>query len=248
MTRLDGRREEHRRDVVGARAVGRSGPVGAVPAAAVVAAAIFEWQSAAPGALVVAIDGHGASGKTTIAAALGLATGATVARMDDFYVPATEDVRLPERPAPRPSGAVAVRRAGRVLDSYYDVARLRAELLAPLCAGREAVFHPFDWGTGVVSDEERRLAPNDLVLLEGVYSGAPELADIVDRSIYVDTPEPERLRRLRGIIRPEEWDGEWLRAEKAYFEDVRPPSSFDLVVPGAAEPPGRKDGTTDDSP
>jgi para-aminobenzoate synthetase len=101
-----------------------------------------------------------------------------------------------------------------------------------LLSGREAVFFAFDWESGAPSIAETRVAPNSLILLEGVYSASPELADLVDRAVYVSTPEAERLRRLRRRISPEEWDCEWLRAEMAYFAEVRPPGSFDLVVPG----------------
>ena len=76
------------------------------------------------------------------------------------------------------------------------------------------------------------IAPAGLILLDGVYSGAPELADLIDRAVFVQTPETERLRRLRTLVAPEDWDNEWLQAEKSYFTGVRPPRSFDLVVPG----------------
>ena len=115
------------------------------------------------------------------------------------------------------------------------MARMRAEALEPLRAGREAVFRPYDWDAGAVSRARTRVAPSDLVLLEGVYSGAPELGDLVDRAICVDTPEPERLRRLRGRIAPEDWDYEWLAAEQEYFAGVRPLHSFDLVIGGTGD-------------
>jgi len=50
--------------------------------------------------------------------------------------------------------------------------------------------------------------------------------------VFVHTPEAERLRRLRRLVTPEEWDEDWLAAEQAYFGLARPRSSFDLVVPG----------------
>ena len=66
--------------------------------------------------------------------------------------------------------------ARRGIGSFYDVTRLRVESLEPLRAGHEAVFHAFDWDLGAVAGRETRVEPSDLVLLEGVYSGAPELA------------------------------------------------------------------------
>jgi len=100
------------------------------------------------------------------------------------------------------------------------------------------VFHAFDWDLGAIAGKQTRVEPSDLVLLEGVYSGAPELRDLVDRAIYVDTPETVRLRRLHDRVAPEEWDEQWLWAEREYFAHTRPLHSFDFVISGTdAEPP-----------
>jgi uridine kinase len=192
---------------------GEPGPAGAD---AVISAAAA-WRAGAPGPLVLAIDGHGGSGKSTIAAAVARATGAALVHTDDFFRDASA----------APGGQ-------RPMESYYDWRRLRAEALGPLRAGRGASYRRFDWegGTGLVTVE-----PAGLIVVEGVFSASPELADQVDRAVLVDTPEPERLRRVRGRIMPEEWDDEWLLAEQAYFRLARPPSSFDLIVSGTGPAP-----------
>jgi hypothetical protein len=77
------------------------------------------------------------------------------------------------------------------------------------------------------------VAPTEIVLVEGVYSGSPDLADLVDKVIYVDTPEKERLYRLQGLIAPGDWDEDWLAAERDYFCTVRPLESVDLVISGS---------------
>jgi hypothetical protein len=79
--------------------------------------------------------------------------------------------------------------------------------------------------------------PASLVVLEGVCSSAPALAGLVDKAVYVLTPERDRLGRLRGRISPQEWDSQWLAAEKEYFSLVRPVESFDLVIRGSTAPP-----------
>jgi uridine kinase len=200
--------------------------------------AAARWRAAGssgPGVFIVAIDGHGAAGKSTIAEAVAAATGAALVHTDDFFQ--TQSPRpapplrpaLPPRPAPPP---------GRpALADYYDWRRLRTQALEPLRARLGAAFRRFDWERGSGLDGTVTVEPSDLILVEGVYSAAPELGDLVDRSVFVDTPEQERLRRLRGRVKPEEWDDQWLLAERAYFDAIRPPSSFDLIVSGADLPP-----------
>jgi uridine kinase len=188
--------------------------------------AAARWQAAQPqgrGVLVVAIDGHGAAGKSTIAEAVARVTGAALVHTDDFFR------SPPTPPPPTAAGRLALR-------GYYDWRRLRAQALEPLRARRATTFRRFDWERGRGLDGPVTVEPNDLLLVEGVFSAAPELSDLVDRSVFVETPETERLRRLRRQVTPEEWDADWLIAEQAYFGLVRPPSSFDLVVTGTARP------------
>jgi uridine kinase len=185
--------------------------------------AAARWRAAGtsgPGVFIVAVDGHGAAGKSTIAEAVATATGAALVHTDDFF-------QVPRAPL-----------AGRpALADYYDSRRLRAQALEPLRARLGASFRRFDWERGSGLDGTVTVEPSHLILVEGVYSASPELRDLVDRSVFVDTPEQERLRRLRGRVKPEEWDDQWLLAERAYFGVTRPPSSFDLIVSGADLPP-----------
>ena len=235
----------------------REGRGGVADELVVTVAALTRWRDASGGVTVIAIDGHGASWKSTIAEGLCSRTGASLVHTDDFFVPCGQRAVGSNRPEPWRAPATPAGETGRSLASYYEVIRLRLEALEPLRAGQEAVFHAFDWDSGAVSSKVTRVEPSSLVLLEGVYSAAPELGDLVDKAIYVDTPEPERLRRLRRDVAPEDWDGEWLRAEKEYFTGTRPLESFDLVIRGAggarpapqsARAPngGRSAGSSDD--
>jgi len=190
------------------------------------------WQAAQPGILVIAVDGHGAAGKSTIAAAVAHATGAALVRTDDFF----------RWPAARPGGTPD---GGPALAEYYDWRRIRAEALEPLRGRRAAAFRGFDWPRGAGPGPWVTVEPSGLIVLEGVFSAAPELSDLVDRSVLVDTPEQERLRRLRARVSPDEWDADWLAAEQAYFAVIRSPSSFGLVVPGTSPRPAEfKEGTS----
>jgi len=162
------------------------------PGAEEIVAAIRQWQAELAPPLVVAIDGYGASGKTTITADVAAELDALTVHTDDYY----EDHGRLGLPYPHP------------MAQYYHWETLRRECLQPA----------IDDGV-------------PLILVEGVSAAAPALADLTGRAVFVDTPEPVRLQRLHGRIADEEWDEDWLRAERVYFAS-RPPQSFDLVVSG----------------
>lgn len=219
---------------------GRSGTASGGPAAASaeptrpvrtteigqVTAAVTRWQANRPATppLVVAIDGPGASGKSTIARAIAAEIPTALVHTDDFFL-----------------ATISADGVRRPLADYYDWRRIRAEALAPLLGGHSASFRRFDWERGVLGGPITVTA-SVLIVLEGVFSAAPELSDLVDRAIFVETAEPERIRRLRGRVTPEEWDDAWLAAERAYYDRDRPPSSFDLIVPGTGRVPDGSDG------
>jgi hypothetical protein len=168
----------------------RSTPRGT--AARAVTSAIADWQAARPGILVVAIDGHGTAGKSTIAAQIARATGAALVHTDDFFV------RQPAPIAGQPPGL-------RPLRQYYDWNRIRAEALEPLRAGRSAKFRRFDWSRGAVLDGVVTVRPSDLILLEGVFSAAPELPTSLTGRYLSTRPSMSgscdsmlRLRRTTG--------------------------------------------------
>jgi uridine kinase len=158
-----------------------------------IVAAIRDWQAEQPAPLVVAIDGYGASGKTTIALEVGVALDAAIVQTDQYY----DDASAADDPRP--------------MARYYAWEALRRECLEPTIAH----------GAGVI-------------LVEGVSSASPALADLVAKTVFVATPEPIRLERLHSRISDEEWDEEWLAAEHVYFAS-RPPESFDLIVSGYTE-------------
>ncbi|MGH2873968.1 MAG: hypothetical protein ACRDL5_16095 [Solirubrobacteraceae bacterium] len=168
-------------------------------AAAEIVAAIGRWQAGFRVPLVVAIDGHGAAGKTTIAAAVARIVSATVVHTDDYFYEAREGGDR------------------RPMAQYYAWEALREEALEPAIA-RVRYAPPQRSGAR-------------LILVEGVSAASPALADLVDRTVFVAASEPLRLERLHKRISDEEWDEEWLYAERQYFAS-RPPDSFDLVVSG----------------
>lgn len=177
------------------------------------------------GPVLVAVDGHSGSGKSTLARRLVDDLGAVLVEGDDFYRDMAEDERR------------MLDAAAGVAD-YFDWRRMREEALVPLSRGQVARYHPYDWagGTGLAPGV-CELLPHDVVVVDGVYSARPELADLVMLAILVETDPDERLRRMAAREHGHaswhaQWDAQWDAAEKYYFLRIRPRESFDIVVPG----------------
>jgi para-aminobenzoate synthetase len=70
-------------------------------------------------------------------------------------------------------------------------------------------------------------------VLDAVYSGRPELADLVDLAVLVTLADEMRRARLvarDGEAYTQRWHAIWDSAEEHYFTRVRPPESFDIIV------------------
>jgi len=175
--------------------------------------------------VLVAIDGHGGSGKTTLAADLATALQdsglpASVVSFDEFYLPRAQ--RLPGSPAEKPIGA------------DYDWARLRDQVLAPLRMGTAARYDRYDWRQDAF-DGVGEAGPEGVVIVEGIYSSRREIADLYDLRIWVECPRELRLRR--GIRRDGEgargiWENDWMPSEDLYVEAQRPREQAHIVVDG----------------
>lgn len=159
--------------------------------------------------VLVAIDGVGASGKTTFAARLAdrlRPRPVVVVHVDEFFHPPqvrhARGRRSPE---------------GFWLDAY-DYGALVARALTPLGPG----------GSGSYGSQQ---APHDaIVLVEGTFLHRDELHGFWDWSIYLDVPFEEANRRM--TLR----DGEgtptdrYVGAQRLYFAAASPWDRASLVV------------------
>jgi molybdopterin-guanine dinucleotide biosynthesis protein A/uridine kinase len=170
--------------------------------------------------LVVALDGPSCAGKSILATALRLRTAACVIQGDDFYGTHLPSLTATEREALSDADVAA---------AVIDWRRLRDVALHPLVAGRPARFQPYDWS---VDDgrlaAEKVLRPADLIIVEGVYSARPELADLVGLAIHLGVAPELRMRRYAERGNDPDWTRLWERGEAHYFAHLRPPESFDL--------------------
>jgi molybdenum cofactor guanylyltransferase len=172
--------------------------------------------------VVIAIDGPSCSGKSILAAAVALRSGAAVLEGDDFYRDTLPRLTATQREAMSDAA---------VVDAVIDWERLREEGLLPLRAGHHASFQPYDWDAN-----DGRLAPAKtvpaatLIIVEGVYAGRPELAELVDIAVYLGVDPQTRAERYAEREDDPEWVRFWERGESHYFRVVRPSAGFDLQL------------------
>jgi hypothetical protein len=121
-----------------------------------------------PGTVLVAIDGAGGAGKSTLAASI-------ARQVDNSYVICLDDFARRSVPG-------------------WGQERFRRQVLDPLLAGHDARYQRWDWPTD--SGAEWHCVPaGSVVIINGVSSMRTELADCWDLTIWVETPRFIRLAR-----------------------------------------------------
>lgn len=172
------------------------------------------------GPALVAIDGRCGAGKTALAAALARELGCAVVHTDDFYLPfARRDPAWQSTPA-----------------ANMDFARLRAQVLDPLRAGRAASYRPYNCHNDTMG-EARALPAGALTILEGSYSHHPDLG-AYDLRVFVTCAPDEQARRLRAR-EGTAWPGfqaRWIPLEEGYFHKWGIPAKADMVLDTGERP------------
>ena len=156
-----------------------------------VARSVVDRVLAAPPTLgpgrLVCIDGPAGSGKTTLA-------GAVAAAAPEAYVVHCDE--LLEGWAGLPGLAATV-----------------VELLRPLAAGAASRWTRWDWHAGEWA-ESHPVEPGGLLVLEGVGSWSPAIADLVGALVWVEAGQDVRLDR--GMARDgQRMQQHWLRWQVA---------------------------------
>ena len=163
------------------------------------------------GCRLVVVDGPAGSGKTTLAAQLGVALPAQVVHMDDLYEGWT--------------GMTA------------GVGRLVEQVLDPLAAGRPGRYQRYDWTLEDFAEwHDVPLAP--FLVVEGCGAGARRIADLTTLLVWVEADDD--LRLARGLARDgEEARGpwvEWMVSEREVYAAEGTAERADVVLDGFGEP------------
>ena len=167
--------------------------------------------------LLVAIEGHSAAGKSTLAKRISESMGsAIIIPTDDFYRVMSEEERFRLNPE---EGYAC----------YYDWQRLRG-VLETLTTGQIAKYRRYDWSANKLG-ENVRINPQGLVIVEGCYSLRPELTPFYHLSFFVETPSTLRMerQRQRGDACAA-WMARWHAAESYHFLKNAPEEAADLIV------------------
>lgn len=177
--------------------------------------------------VLVAIDGRSGSGKSVLGSMVVTELDAALVRSDDFYASYISDAEW-DILSPHEKSAKVI-----------DWQRLRTEALEPLLRGKSTGWYAFDLcrvqpdGTYPLKRELTRCSSAAVIVLEGSYSCHPNIADLIDLSVLVDSPANvchERLSAREDREFLHSWHNRWDVAEEYYFSEVRPKSFFDLVV------------------
>lgn len=154
--------------------------------------------------VLVAIDGNCASGKTTLAKALGEHYSCNVFHMDNFFL--RPEQRTAER-LHQPGGNV-------------DYERFKSEVLEPLNRGESFAYRIYDCKEGRLTSRVE-VQPSRVNIVEGAYSQHPYFGDAYQLRYWMFVNTDEQRRRIlvrNGAGRLSEFTEKWIPLEEAYFD------------------------------
>jgi len=163
----------------------------------------------------VAIDGHAASGKTSLGAYLKKRYDCNTIHMDHFFL--RPEQRTAER-LTEPGGNV-------------DYVRFKKEVQTQLLRGETFAYRSWNCQTGAFGDKVD-IRPNRLNIIEGVYSLHSTLAEIYHIKVFLTVSSKEQLCRIEardGETLLERFQSEWLPMERCYFEDFGIAQTCDFI-------------------
>lgn len=171
--------------------------------------------------ICIAIDGFGASGKSTFANNLKeLDSNIKIICLDDFYKEFAKRFKNNEIKSN--------------INQNYDWERFTNEVLIPLKNGKKIRYQKYNWDLDQLT-EWVDVLETDIIVLEGTYSLQKSFLKFLDYKIWIDTPKKMRLRRAKerdGIENLDLWVEDWIPSEENYNKKEQPKLKADLIVNG----------------
>jgi uridine kinase len=175
---------------------------------------------AAGEAILLAIDGNSAAGKTTLASQLAERFQGQVFHMDDYFLQASQ--RTPERLA-EPGGNV-------------DRERFRTEVVEGLRSGEPFWVRAFDCASMALG-KPRLIVPSRFTVVEGAYCLHPELRDCWTLTVFLSVKadiQSGRILARNGPERHKQFLDRWIPMEERYFQAFHVKASCDFVLDGSS--------------
>lgn len=180
---------------------------------------------------LVAIDGLSGAGKTTMVEQLrGIATNEVVLHIDDFIV---------ERHRRYATGQ------SEAMEYYalqWDVELLVETLFKPLREGQTNLTLPYyERDQDAVNMRTIEIAPNTLVLIEGIFLLRDEWRPYFDYIVYLDCPREVRYERVLNrdtyigdlSERLAKYERRYWPGEAHYIKTINPQAQADQIVPSS---------------
>ena len=165
--------------------------------------------------VIIAIDGFGGAGKSTLAKALHTELqSSTIIEVDDFYLFGV---------------------SSDADKSNFDRARLVCQVLEPLKQGKTARYQKSIDKDNPLSDYFD-VPQVDYLILEGVSSFHPDVAEYIDYNIWLDVSADEAKRRMidrdksKGQDHGEEFWSHHTDSYQAYKDRYHPEAKANLTI------------------
>ena len=167
--------------------------------------------------VIVAIDGHCASGKTTAAGLISDILGGEVIHMDDFFL--VSELRTAKR-LTTPGGNIHSER-------FID------EVIPHLRDTDGFSYRKFECSRMAYADEPCHIEKCGLIICEGSYSLHPSFGEYYDIALFFDVSPDEQIKRIRrrdGEYMLSRFINEWIPMENSYFKvfDIKTKCDFSI--------------------
>ena len=179
-------------------------------------------QNTANQPTIVAIDGLGGSGKSSLAAAL-QASYLQSSGDDNLQIVSIDSFACTEAEYPFHKSGTQTR---------VSIARLIDNIFVPLRAGRSALYKPTPWWRGQAEGEEKKVEPRGIILVEGCYALHRELRCFYDLRIWIDCPVEKALTQAvqrDGHDIEQVWRTVYAPNEQRYLASHNPRAAADII-------------------